>query len=244
MPTDILIYAFIAGVLIVWLRNILGTKHGDERQRDNPFSNADDKTTENRGRVVDIVDAPNTLPGLHDAAAPLKDIVIRNPQAEEGLLELMRLSRDFDPKKFIMNAKDAFAMVVESFAAGDRRMLRDLLAPSVLRDFEQVIDERQAREEKVVTEVHAVRRAEILDVRIYGKMAYITIRFTADETCVIRDKEDKIIVGNPDRVTEMVDVWTFGKDIKSRDPIWLVYETRDDTPEIHKTPMPESGHIQ
>ncbi len=249
MPTDILLYAFIAGVLIVWLRNILGTRHGDERPRDNPFSLSEDKTgkpaDDARGRVIDMVDNPEEAAfKLQDATLPLKNLIIRNAQAEEGLMQLMRTQRDFDPHKFVQNAKEAFALVVESFAAGDRRMLRDLLAPTVLRDFEQVIDDRAKTGETTTTEVHAVRRAEILDVKQAGKMAYITLRFTADETCVVRDSSGAIISGNPDRITEMVDVWTFGKDIKSRDPVWLVYETRDDAVESHKTPLPESGNIQ
>src|SRR5690606_39836599 len=71
-------------------------------------------------------------------------------------------------------------------------------------------------------------------------LAYITIRFIADETCVVRDKDGVILSGDPDRITEMNDIWTFVRDIKDRDPRWLVQETRDgDVIEESSTPLPE-----
>lgn len=250
VPTDILIYAFIAGVLIVWLRSLLGTKSGEERQRDNPFSlSAQNEASssplsnnQSQGMDNDGIDN-NALFITQDPQHMLQGIVFRTTEAEEKFIQIMRQYHDFNPKKFVQNAKEAFALVVESFAAGDKEMLRDLLAKDVLESFERVIDQRKQQGEVVKTEVHAVRRAEIVAAQFDGRKAYITIRFTADETCVIRDSAGVIKQGNPDRVTEMVDVWTFGRDMRSRDPVWLVYETRDDVAEDHKTPLPESGKI-
>ena len=59
-------------------------------------------------------------------------------------------------------------------------------------------------------------------------MAYITVHFSAEETTVTRSEDGEIIAGNPDKVVEMQDIWTFGRDIKSKDPSWLLYETRGD----------------
>ena len=255
MPTDILIYAAVAAVLVNWLRNILGTRHGDERDRPNPYDPAESGGNRpspadpaKKGQIIDILDAPPPLdaPGpFGQALTGMRDVSIRNPAAEEGLIAIARADRGFDLARFVTGAREAFAMVVEAFAAGDRQTLRDLVAPSVLRDFEQALDDRATRGDSVTTEVHAVRRVEILDAKIETiqgeKTMLITLRITADETCVIRDRMGQITAGNPDRVTEMVDVWTFARAVKSRDPAWLVYETRDDALESHKTPIPEAG---
>ena len=72
-------------------------------------------------------------------------------------------------------------------------------------------------------------------------MAYITVQFTADETCVIRNSDDVVISGDPDRITEMCDIWVFAKDMKSKDPVWQLVETRDGEPEDHKTPVPDAS---
>jgi predicted lipid-binding transport protein (Tim44 family) len=158
------------------------------------------------------------------------------PAAEAGLLEISRNNKSFDLLQFMMGAQDAFAMIVEAFAAGDRRTLKDLLAPDVYDSFEKVIAGREERGETATMEIHAVRRAEIAAARISGKTAFITVRFTADETGVVRDRDDKILSGNPDRVSETNDLWTFGRDMRSRDPAWLVYETREAVPDAVHVP--------
>ena len=80
----------------------------------------------------------------------------------------------------------------------------------------------------MMTEIHAVKKAEVIAARLEGKKAFVTVRFTADETTVTKNSNGEIIEGNPDKVVQMRDVWTFGRDVNSKDPRWLVYETRDD----------------
>lgn len=240
MPADLILYALVAVVLVFWLRNTLGTRHGEERQRDNPLNDLEQnqaKSPIDRGRVIDITDIPSDLNKEFDARRfPGLDI---RPEAVQGLIDIMKYDSSFDPYRFIQGAKDAFPMIVEAFAAGDTETLHDLLAPKIYKSFVDVIDAKIARGETISSEIHAVRKLEIIETRLAGQMAYVTLRMTADETCVIRDADKKIISGNPDRVTELTDVWTFGRNINSKDPSWLVYETRDDVKEESKTPIPD-----
>lgn len=239
MPVDLLLYIVIAAVLIFWLRNTLGTTHGDERQRPNPLAGLDKPDAAQRGRIIDI--------GTDDAIAAdgsvslFQGIDMESPSVEDGLKEIMRADRNFDPHRFIAGAKDAFPLIVEAFADGDLPTLKTLLAPKVFAAFEQAIEERAAAGETVKTEIHAVRKAAIVSATLADRLAFIKIRFTADETCVVRDRDGTIVSGNPDRVTEMTDVWTFGRDTRSKDPTWLLYETSDDVPEDDKTPIPNAG---
>ena len=84
-------------------------------------------------------------------------------------------------------------------------------------------------------------RAEVVDASVKERMAFITMRFVSDETNILRDASDELIYGNPERVTETIDIWTFGRDLRSRSPAWLVYETRDEdaSQQEHKT-VPDS----
>jgi predicted lipid-binding transport protein (Tim44 family) len=239
MPADLLLYIVIAAVLIVWLRNTLGTRHGDERQRPNPLSEVDvSNSSEQRGRLVDMTDTSGTPdPGI----SPFEGIDMADKSVEEGLKQVMRADRSFDPHRFIAGAREAFPLIVESFSEGDTDTLQDLLAPNVYKAFADVIDTRRLAGETVKTEIHSVRRVEIADARVVDRLVLIKVRFTAQETCVIRNREGVITSGNPDRITEMTDVWTFGRDVRSKDPTWLLYETSDDVPEDHKTPIPNAG---
>lgn len=248
MTTELLIYALIAGVLVFWLRNTLGTTHGEERKRPNPLENilkdqaAREKHTDDaeRERVFDIGPSP-TSPAVRINEDPLQKLKISNDDVRQSLRDIMRADSSFDPQKFEKGAREAFAIIVEAFAKGDSDLLSDLLAPKVFAEFARVIEDRHARGETVTTDVHAVRDIEFIEARLAGRQVWITLRITAEETCVIRDADGKITSGNPDKIYTMVDVWVFGREIGSRDPTWLLTETRDDTVETFKTPLPEAG---
>lgn len=238
MPVDILLYALIAAGLVFWLRSVLGTRHGDERDRPNPFTSAPAEKPAYEGSDTGAPMAVNLV--IDEPVLP-RNVSIENAMSEQGLDDIASADRNFDPVTFASAAQDAFVIIVEAFARGERDTLRDLLADPVYRAFSAALDAREAKGETVSTEIHAVRKVDIVDARLSGKDAYITLRFTADETCVIRARDSGIISGDPDRITEMVDLWTFTRNIKSKDPRWLVCETRDgDIVEDHKTPLPDA----
>lgn len=243
MSVELILYALVAVVLVFWLRNTLGTRHGGERTRDNPLNDLDQNSSPqsspiDRGRVIDITDFAENEDSIDTKRFPGLDV---RPEAVHGLMEIMKYDRSFDPYRFIQGAKDAFPMIIEAFAGGDTDTLQDLLAPKIYKAFVDVIDARIARHETISSEIHAVRKLEVIEARLAGRMAYVTLRITADETCVIRDSENHIISGNPDRVTELTDVWTFGRNTAGKDPTWLVFETRDDVKEDGgKTPIPDA----
>jgi predicted lipid-binding transport protein (Tim44 family) len=242
-PTLIL-YALVAAGLVFWLRSILGTKTGEERERPNPFTAPVEPKAAARDSVTDpiIRDDIVTLP-LDDIKSALpRNVTLANAGVEQGLTEIARADRSFDAARFAVNAQDAFVLIVEAFAAGERDTLRNLLEPQVYTAFEGVIKERETRGEKLSSEIHSVRKMEFMDVKFDGRLALVTIRFIADETCVVRDSDNVILSGDPDRITEMNDIWTFSRLVKNRDPIWLLHETRDgDVREDHKTPVPDAG---
>lgn len=239
MQADLIIYALVAAGLVFWLRSVLGTRHGDERERPNPFTQAPAEKP--------AVDAVTPLPidqlGIAEANPKIdlpRNVSFGNEAAELGVYDIFRADRDFDLITFTQAAQDAFVIIVEAFAEGDRDTLKNLLEDQVYAAFDGALKQREANGEQIKTEIHAVRKVELLDARIDGKTAYITIRFIADETCVVRDSAGLILSGDPDRITEMNDIWTFSHVLKSRDPRWLVHETRDgDVQEQHSTPVPD-----
>lgn len=228
IPTDVIIYAIVAAGLILWLRNVLGTRNGAERQRPNPFAAGPE--------TAKTVNA-NVLPQAQQANV----VKTGSPGVDAGLVQISIADRNFDSSRFLENAKDAFAIVVTAFADGDRATLKDLLAGDVLKNFESAIDAREKAGQKALTEVLSVREAGIIDAKLTGGKASVTIRFKADETYALSDKDGKVIAGSPDRVVTMTDVWTFTRDIKSSDPRWFVSETSDDVREENGMTLPDAG---
>lgn len=239
MPADLLIYAIVAAGLVFWLRNILGTRHGDERDRPNPFT----RPPESAGKPASPGDPLASETGMAAAAFnPEAPFTLDNNMSiaagvEASLREIAKADRLFDPLTFLRGAQDAFVMIVEAFARGDRDVLKPLLADPVYKAFLGVIADRENTGQKASVEIHAIRKVEIVAARLERRDAFITVRLVADETNVLRDAADLLLHGNPDRITETIDIWTFVRDTRSKEPGWLLIETNDEdaSGQDHKT---------
>lgn len=229
---DLIIFAVIAAGLVLWLKNVLGTRHGSEREIPNPYAKAANDAAE-----AALDDTIKTLPT--NTLNPIRNAVEKTAQA--GLTQIQNTDLSFNLSHFIQGAEKAFPMIVEAFAKGERRVLQKLLSAGVYNDFEAAIKARELRGETQITDVHAVRRADIIEAKIEGGQALIAVRFVADETAVTRNKAGDIVAGSPERIIEMVDVWVFGRSARSTNQMWQLVETRDDKTEpAGATPIPDS----
>lgn len=234
MPADILIYALVFAGLVFWLRGILGTRHGDENQRPNPFSDvperrkSDAKPPQKEARPVQAGLVGTEFMDEEPVAKLERHVQIDGPLAEEGLATIAKADKSFDVSEFVRGAQDAFVIIVEAFADKDKETLENLLTPPLYKAFAAVIDDREENGETASVEIHAVRKVDVLEAGVDKRQAFVTLRFVADETSLLRDKDDKLLFGNPERVTETRDIWTFVRDIRSRDPRWLLTATRED----------------
>jgi predicted lipid-binding transport protein (Tim44 family) len=131
----------------------------------------------------------------------------------------------FDPKHFLVGGRQAYEMIVTAFAEGDRKTLKNLLSREVYDGFEAAIREREQRGESVETRFVSIDKADITGAEMRGKSAQITVRFVSQLVSVTRDRSGAVIEGNPDKVTDVTDVWTFARDISSRDPNWKLIAT-------------------
>lgn len=233
MPPDVIIYAIVAAGLVFWLRSILGTRHGEERERPNPYSvteNPVEKPVSGAALAADARPAsakPLQAPSVV-AFAPGGLYAIENKTAENALIEIAEADAEFDAILFMNGAQEAFTMIVEAFAAGNRETLKDLLGSSVYKAFETAIKDRESKGETLETRIQSLQKAEITAARLDGGMAFITVRFTADEISIHKDSEGRILSGAPDEPQKMVDVWTFSHPVHSDDPKWLLVETHSE----------------
>ena len=92
MPADLILYALVAAGLVFWLRSVLGTRHGEERERENPMSDQD-------MNITDIGNPAEQIAAL--AANPSKNHQIDNKTAENGLMDIAEADRDFDVEVFL-----------------------------------------------------------------------------------------------------------------------------------------------
>jgi predicted lipid-binding transport protein (Tim44 family) len=171
---------------------------------------------------------------------PKGAFTIDNKTAENGLLEISRADKSFDIDFFGKAVQDVFVMVVEAFAKGDRETLEDLLRADVYKAFEAAITEREEAEEVLESEIHAIKKVQIISAMLQGKSAFITVKFVADEMRAHYDKNGELLSGNPNREHEMVDIWTFAHEVSGKDPRWLLIETRSEDPETDNDLVPDT----
>ena len=116
-------------------------------------------------------------------------------------------------------------MIVGAFAAGDRKSLKGLLSREVYDGFDAAIRERESKGETVESRFVALETAEIIGAEMRGSTAQVTVRFVSQLITATRDKSGNVVEGNPDKVTDVTDVWTFARDMTSRDPNWKLVAT-------------------
>ena len=116
-------------------------------------------------------------------------------------------------------------MIVAAFAAGDRATLQNLLSRDTYSAFEQAISARESAGQKQVSAIHAIHSATIEDAELRGTGASVTVRFVSDQTSLTQDKEGHPVMGT-DAVTEITDIWTFERDLATRDPAWRLVSAR------------------
>lgn len=222
-----IIFLALAVFIFMRLRSVLGQRTGRERPPYDPYSARDtvrpaDNVVALPGRTADKQPPPvEALP----PAERWKGIAQPGTPLAGGLDAIVSEDKSFDPQHFIAGARAAYEMIVNAYAEGDRRTLKNLLSREVYEGFEAVIRDREARGETVETKFVSIDTTDITAAEMRGKTAQITVRFVSQLISVTRDRAGNVIDGSPDKVTEVTDVWTFARDISTRDPNWKLVAT-------------------
>jgi predicted lipid-binding transport protein (Tim44 family) len=225
-----IIFLALAVFIFLRLRSVLGQRTGRERPPYDPYS-ARERATPATDKVVTL---PNRAPEAatpkpaEEPAAPgerWKGVAEPNSALAGGLDAIVAQDDGFDPKHFVTGARAAYEMIVNAFAEGDRRTLKNLLTREVYDGFESAITEREKRGETVESRFVSIDDAEITHAELRSRTAQITVRFHSKLISATRDKNGNVVDGSADKVTDVTDVWTFARDISSRDPNWKLLAT-------------------
>ena len=129
-----------------------------------------------------------------------------------------------DKKEFLKGAEIAYETILTAFANGEVRKLKDLLTPTMNNNFSDAIEARNSKKIKSEFTFIGIKESSVEKYEKVNDVLFATVKFVAEVISVKKDKDNKIIEGNPDKIKFVTDVWKFNKNIKKNSPNWYLFE--------------------
>ena len=129
-------------------------------------------------------------------------------------------------KEFVKGAKIAYETIITNFAKGTLKDIKTLLDKSVYQQFEDAIKDRQSKKHSSETTFIGINSAEVKQHEQNKNMLEVTVEFVSEIISCVKDKDDKVISGDPEKIKKVLDTWKFSKDSRSTNPNWLLIDTQ------------------
>ena len=130
-------------------------------------------------------------------------------------------------KEFLNGAKIAYETIITDFSDNDNKLTtsKSLLSKKIFDQFNQALQERNKRGHYAEITFIGVDSAKIKEHKKIDSFLQVTVDFVGEVITCIRDKEKKIISGNPDKIKKIYDTWVFSRNTKSNNPNWQLVDT-------------------
>ncbi len=233
--------SLLIAVVAIWkLRSVLGRDTADDEQRRGERVNAERRrAAADPGKVVTLA--------RRDAAASdanaAGEVVVADAQQRilsfaggdrtlgQGLIDIYKVDSGFDPAAFLNGARQAYELIVTAFAEGNRKTLKDLLSREVADEFVAEMVARDKRGELIDQSFVGINKADIVEAELKAGVAHVTVRFVSQLITATRDRTGTVTSGDPQKIREVTDVWTFSRDISSarsrQSPNWKLVATQE-----------------
>lgn len=228
---DILFFAAVAVFLVLKLRSVLGKRIGHEQESGRRFGDMFAKRepgANDTSRLSDkVISLPDRRAEPEAAAAPAAEAQpSSSTPLETGIARIRAVDSGFSPDGFLAGARGAFEMIVAAYAAGDVAALKPLLNAEVFERFRSAVEQRRKAGEKLETTLVGIRSATLVEAELADRLANATVKFVSEQVNVTRDQAGKVVDGDPAKVTTVTDIWTFQRNVRSRDPNWVLIATQ------------------
>ena len=218
---QVIVLAIVALFLFWRLKSVLGSRQGFEKTNEN-ITQSKKPSASNKKNNDNIID-------LHPSSVDddIADYVEENSPQFNTLVELKKIETDWQVSHFVSGAKLAYEEILMAFENGDLKKIEKMCSTDVFSTFKDVIDDRNQKGLKVEATFGGVRDIRIKDVKLNKRNleANITMVFRCDITYSIKDKNDTLIEGGPDKIKKQKDIWTFARKMNSNKPNWYLTKT-------------------
>tara|TARA_B100001173_G_C15962843_1_gene536456 strand:- start:671 stop:1267 length:597 start_codon:yes stop_codon:yes gene_type:complete len=164
--------------------------------------------------------------GFEGKASPqfekiLKDVNLNNKQKPKEVFD------ETAQKEFLKGAKIAYETIITDFSDNDNKITtsRPLLSKEIYNQFNEALKERNDRGHHAEITFIGINNASIKEKNKIDKVLNVTVDFVAEVITCIKDKNKKIISGDPEKIKKIYDTWVFSRDTTSSNPNWLLVNT-------------------
>ncbi len=159
--------------------------------------------------------------GFEGKAAPSFEKIIKDIKVQKPI----NLNNKFDDqakKEFLNGAKIAYETIITDFSDNDNKLTssKPLLNNEVLNQFNEALKQRNEREHFAEITFIGINSAMIKEHKKIGNILNVTVDFIAEVITCIRDKDKKIVSGDPEKIKKIYDTWVFSRDTTSNNPNW------------------------
>ena len=213
----IVILALVALFIGLRLYSVLGERTGHEQQ---PIL----KPADQDPRVAAPVAHPPVTPPSSDNSADLAYVPLAGP----GVRAILAADPSFDVARFLEGAKAAYRLILEAFWKGDLDTVKQHVDAHIYETFATAIEQRKKDGLTLDNRLVTIEQAVISEATVEKTVAVLTVRFEADIAAVTRNAEGQVVAGSLSDAVQTRDLWSFRRDLASRDPNWFLIETDEE----------------
>ena len=144
-------------------------------------------------------------------------------------IKLKKQPTEFDTnqkKQFLEGAEIAYETIINSFAKGDKKNLKDLVTKEMNKNFESAIEERNSKNIKSELTFIGIKSSTIEKFEKTAEALFFTVKFISEIISFKKDKDNNVIEGDPNKIKTVIDRWKFTRKISSMNPNWYLAETK------------------
>ena len=218
---DILILAMIAIFIINRLRNVLGKKTGNE-------SDIVEKFTQRKSAFKESEPDSISDEKVSKLDHKIKKTFHSNKKINSVINEIIKIDNNFEINSFFEGAKKAFEFILTEYSNNNLKILEKLVNKNIYKEFEKQINVRTDKNEELEITVISVKNPEIKSVNLEKKYtAYFKLLFNSEQVQITKNSKGDIIDGDSNQILQIKEIWTFSKNLKSKDPNWILEEIEE-----------------
>ena len=164
--------------------------------------------------------------GFEGKAPSQFEEVLKNIQTKNKTITKDNFDEE-SQKEFLKGAKIAYETIITDFSDNDNKLIasKPLLSKKIYDQFEEALKERSKRGHFAEITFIGVNSAKIKEHKMIDKILNVTVDFVSEVITCIKDKDKKVISGDPDKIKKIYDTWVFSRDTRSNNPNWQLVDT-------------------